>query len=213
LNKITSVKATKPIFLAIVLVAGIIAVLSSSFSFMTEEAKAESEYGMDSYNNKYKDDNSNAENIECSNINININTAEDNDVFSRTFNDDNNGQQLSANTFGNNERNNGFKQNDEDVLVKCIQNNNNSSSPEPQTCECFTINLDEQQIIDVERVLVATTNIPTLEEFCADLSNPDLPNENKLVSLGLVLTFAGIDVELIQTIGECLGIEFPSPLM
>jgi hypothetical protein len=46
---------------------------------MTEEAKAEPEYGIDSYN-KYND-NYNVEKIECSNVNININT-DDNDLFS-----------------------------------------------------------------------------------------------------------------------------------
>ena len=107
-----------------------------------EEAKAESEYGMDSYN-KYNDS-YNVEKIECSNINININT-EDNNLFSLTPND-NNGQQLSANAFGNNEGNNGFKQNDEDVLVKCIQNNNNGSQ-EPLTCEeCFEVALNDDEL-------------------------------------------------------------------
>ena len=97
------------------------------------------EYGMDSY--KKYNDNYNAENIECSNINININT-EDNDRFSRTPNV-NNGKQLSANAFGNYEGNNGFKQNDEDVVLKCIQNNNNGNDTngEVDTClECFALN-------------------------------------------------------------------------
>lgn len=160
-----------------------------------EEAKAESEYGMDSYN-KYNDS-YNVEKIECSNINININT-EDNDLFSLTPND-NNGQQLSANAFGNNEGNNGFKQNDEDVLVKCIQNNNNGSQ-EPLTCEeCFEVALNDDELsvllAFIERVgIIGLTNL--CERFDDSIPESDIREALEVT--------VGLNQERIDRLIECL---------
>ena len=184
------------------------------------EAKAEPEYGMNSYK-EYKD-NSNVEKIECSNINIHNNgiNTRDADVLSRTpdgnglettANTDN-GQQLSTHVFGNNERNNGFKQNDEDVVVKCIQNNNNGrgggdGKGESPCEECFTKFLTEEQLAVVELALEPgiditiggeSITIDSLLELCTELevATPDelMATLNAVFRSIVLEAFGDIDV-------------------
>ena len=154
MSKIILTKKTSPIFLAIVLVAGTIFTFSPSFMIPGAQAflmdnSYKPDYGMDSYEDKHsygKDnsyykskDSSNVivKKIKCNNININLNgfNGVELNALSPSLNglattanaeEGSDGQQLSANAFGNNERNNnGFKQNDKDFVSVCININNN----------------------------------------------------------------------------------------
>ena len=141
MNKIKSTNKIRAVFLAVVIVAGTFALISSAFIV---GAQAYPDYGMDNkkYESKYSsygtDNNSYdkskkdfiVKKVECDNININTNGLDfsgdsiGNSIAAQAAEEDY-GQQLSANAFGNSERNNGYKQNDEDVVVKCIQTNTN----------------------------------------------------------------------------------------
>jgi hypothetical protein len=222
LKKLLITSKINTLFLAFVLVAGMIVVSSSSSSFMTE-AKAEPEYGMDSYK-EYKD-NSNVEKIECSNININNNGIDtrDADLFSETHDGDGlettantaeeyNGQQLSSQSIGNNERNNGFKQNDEDVKVVCKYNNNNdeggqgNQTEEPTCEECFTQNLNTTEL-NIFLTFLSNTDLENLEGYCEEfLSNTTLTNDVRVFFFELLFNVLEIDNEAIFDCLEELGI-------
>ena len=151
-NKIISSTKINTIFLAIVLVAGTIAGISSPSSFIIGvEAQTETEYG---YNKSYKPtaypdnnnyqklkDNVSIEKIKCNNININFignNTGDitlgNNGRLTQTAaagaEDD-----LSANSFGGSGYNDettygydeGYNNNNPDIGFECIINNNNTN--------------------------------------------------------------------------------------
>ena len=237
-------------FLAIVLVLGIIATVSPSFMFGAQ-AELEDEldnnykksYGKDNYksteypsyekDNSYQSkDSSNViiKKIKCNNINVNLNGFNGIEVNAlppalNGLATDDEAQaadegEIGASFSGSGERNtNGYQHNDKDFRFVCINNNDFvvvEEEEEPPTCEeCFTENLDEQQIIELKRVLALTDLTPTLEAFCDLLSNPNVPNEAKLLVLGGAFVGANIDNELSIIIAECLEdlgiIELPSP--
>ena len=236
-------------FLAIVLVLGIIATVSPSFMFGAQ-AELEDEldnnykksYGKDNYksteypsyekDNSYQSkDSSNViiKKIKCNNINVNLNGFNGIEVNAlppalNGLATDDEAQaadegEIGASFSGSGERNtNGYQHNDKDFRFVCINNNDFVvvEEEEPPTCEeCFTENLDEQQIIELKRVLALTDLTPTLEAFCDLLSNPNVPNEAKLLVLGGAFVGANIDNELSIIIAECLEdlgiIELPSP--
>jgi hypothetical protein len=244
LNKIVSIKSNA-IFLAIVLVAGTIAVFSPSF-IIEVEAQAESEYyGMDNRYNSYepeaeypsykpdykpeypsygKDNNSNHKSkkdsssinkINCitNNVNINGNNAGNVSIGNK-------GQgYLDAYSFGGGYYGEGYN-NKQGKGFDCIINNNNNNTnvvaggggivtiPEPQTCEeCFTFNLNEQQINALEDAITQSGGgvLFTIEDFCEGfLMSPNVENSFKLEVLELRLDESRIPDAIQQIIIECL---------
>jgi hypothetical protein len=180
LNKIKSTNKIRSVFLAVVIVAGTFALISPAFIV---GAQAYPDYGMD--NKKYGTDNNSydkskkdviVKKVECENININTNGLDfsgdsiGNSIAAQAAEEDY-GQQLSANAFGNSERNNGFKQNDEDVVMKCIQNNNDGEKGKPEEPTTGTLRVTKQIICNVEQVSAgisiqqAATPCQALEEL------------------------------------------------
>ena len=255
MNKIVSIKNTSAIFLAIVLIAGTIALSPTFFMVGTAQASSNDEKDYDKYDKKssyekdnyksteypsYEKDNSYDKSkdssnviikkIKCNNINVNLNGFNGIEVNAlppalNGLATDDEAQaadegEIGASFSGSGERNtNGYQHNDKDFRFVCINNNDFvvvEEEEEPPTCEeCFTENLDEQQIIELKRVLALTDLTPTLEAFCDLLSNPNVPNEAKLLVLGGAFVGANIDNELSIIIAECLEdlgiIELPSP--
>ena len=114
-SKIVSIKRFSAIFLAIVLVTGTIAAISSSSLSFMRSAQAQPSYysydddGMDyNNNNYYKSEKDNSKNIninqiKCINDNININGENAGDV-----NAGNKGQVQAGSSLGYGETNNGY---------------------------------------------------------------------------------------------------------
>ena len=143
MRKIISIKKINSIFLITVLIAGTIVLSSPSFMI---GAQAESEYyGMN--NNYYKSEDRSVT-IDCNNFNINPNglkrdaftgsnvadglnplAQEESMSSSSSDNDDNEG--IRANSIINSDERNSQYKLDEDVVVKCLYNNDNEISPTP----------------------------------------------------------------------------------
>jgi hypothetical protein len=191
LNNNISAKRNSAIFLATVLVAGIISL--SSPSFMTNvSAQSESYYGMDNNNyksqygqDKYKSKDSNSvfvKKINCNNVNVNVNGLELNGLPPSLGGLLNGGEaedegQYGANSYGSNgyggqlsgyDNKNSFK-------FVCINNNNNTvigggeslpptppTPPEPP--EPTTANL----------AVTKTTNCELGTPFCTPPPNPQI---------------------------------------
>ena len=204
MNKIVSTKRTSATFLAIVLVAGTIALLSSP-SFMTKgEAQAQPYYGMDNDYKSQKDSSKSVfiNKLKCINTNININGENTGNI-----NIGNKGQVGTAEEGyydGYSNKDKGFD---------CTINNNNTNTnlvgngnqTEPLTCEeCFIENLNEEQLNNVT-IALSVSRVGNLEGLCEALSNTTFTNQEKLVALSALFTNAGItDVDAILRVLECL---------
>ncbi|HJU59046.1 MAG TPA: hypothetical protein VJ583_04810 [Nitrososphaeraceae archaeon] len=224
-NKLTSsTKKSSAIFLATILIAGIIAL--SFPSFMTGSAQAQPYYGMDNNyqkiygkDNIYKSkDSVDIKKIKCNNINININTGNATDG-----NGDN-----GNTTNGNGNTTDGVKKIKRDGFTFiCINNNNNEAGaggnvtePEPETCEeCFTTILTGEELNDL---ISGTVLFTTLEELC-NFIDTNFENESQRLFISQYLfdaaddvgISAGISAGKINSILDCLeeiyGVDFPRP--
>ena len=184
-SKIVSSKITSAIFLAIVLVAGTIAAissLSSSPSFMIN-AQAQPYHGVDNSYEKSKDISSKSisvNKVKCINDNININGVNSGDV-----NVGNKGQVATSNAEGNldaysSDSSEGYYYDDDyKKLFDCIINNNNNNTNivtggagnvtdgngnVTDTCDtdvraCFDARLNDTQLQDIEDLFPFTTTI------------------------------------------------------
>ena len=145
MRKLIPIKKINALFLTIVLIAGTIAVFSPSFMI---GAQAESEYyGMN--NNNYYKSKDRSVTIDCNNFNINpnglkrdaftgsnvadgLNPLAQEESISSSYNDDNEG--ISVNSIVNRDERNSQYKLDEDVVVKCLYNNDNEIPPPPPPC-------------------------------------------------------------------------------
>jgi endonuclease/exonuclease/phosphatase family metal-dependent hydrolase len=176
LNKLISIKINE-IFLAIILVTGIIAL--SSPSFMIGTAQAQPYYGMDSYKSGYgydHDDNNNypekssdvnIQNIECVNTNINVNELDITQLPQET-----NGlatAEAAANEESNldganmqSDKDFGDRINfDKNFINICINLNNNQQIEQIKGNPLTLMTWNIYQGADLSRIFVATTE----EEF------------------------------------------------
>jgi hypothetical protein len=227
-NKIVSTKSISSIFLGIVLVAGTITAI---FPFI-KTAQAQPYYEFNNYgppeypDNRYqksygKDDNRDKSKdiksidinkIKCINTNININGNNAGNIslgnkgaaegYSGAYSSGSNGYSDK----GYSKQDKGFE---------CIINNNNtnlvggSNQTEPLlTCEeCFTENLNEEQLNNLTDVL-SRSLVVNLEGLCEQLSNATLTNQQKLFGLSAIFINAGItietDADTILRVLECL---------
>ena len=223
--KIVSSKRTSTIFLAIVLVAGTITALSSSF--MTN-AQAQSYYGNNNgYKSQYQlsyrpeynelqyppygeDDREtskdskivNINKIKCINNNININGVNSGDI-----NIGNKGGvteeegYLGANSYSGEGYNNGHSKKDKGF--DCVINNNNtninlvggSNQTEPLTCEECFTENLSPGQLNNLTNVLSNSDLKDLEGLCELLSNSTLTNQQKLFILSAIFINAGIMIE------------------
>lgn len=208
MNKKVSIKRTSAIFLAtVILVAGIIG--TGLYS------------PLNSYGEIYK-------NAKCDNTNVNINGIDQEQIQRQdvtndlgTENTGLTGQELTpeeamnalSNGNGNGEPLLNIVKN---IVNVCINDNENeltgiftgeqNQAINPLTCEeCFTTVLDENQLMQLQDFLSAI-GVVDLNGFCELLSDPTVPNENKLfaVLISLIVGAGVEDVDQLNRILECL---------
>jgi hypothetical protein len=199
-----NVTTAKPsaIFLAIVLVAGIIALSSPSFN---PGAQAQEYYGMDrDYKKSDKKDVNVKKSIKCNNINVNVNGLEL-DVLppflTHLAASEADEGERGASTYGSyGDGQSSYDRNS--FKFVCISNNNNinvgEETPEPLTCvECFESVFTEPEIIALE-----TGFGDTLEQECdnaADVVVFESDVENRIEEI-----LGPIEEERFNNLVECL---------
>ena len=212
MNKIVSIKNTNAIFLATVLVIGIIALSSPSF-IIGVNAQGEPYYGMENNHKKSYGKDVSVNPIKCNNINVNLNGFNGlklnvlptslNALATDEAQAADEGRESSS--FGNGERNNnGYQHNDKDFRFVCINNNNfevvedETTPTEPLTCEeCFHKFLIQEQI----NVFLAFKSFDNLAELCFDLDKGETEEARFIEDLGDALD---IPEETAQNLIECL---------
>ena len=174
------------LFLSAILVAGIVALLNSSF--MTASAQAEPYYGMDKDRKSYGKDAS-VKSIKCNNINVNVNGLELNVLpqFLTGLVSDGKADE-GAYSYGGGNGNYGSESlgSDKDFKFVCINNNNNTVigegeepiPPETSACiDCFSV-LNQTQIGRLLAIVGATS----VEVYCELLlATPNSPAESLAV--------------------------------
>lgn len=192
-------------------------------------------YGYDKdYKSKDKEKNSiSISNINCNTVNFNFvnndigNVSIGNSGIVGTASDDGTNGALSGNANGNN-GGYGYQKGKDITCIANINNNNtniitNDNTTDdngngPLICEeCFTFNLNEQQINALENAITRTGGgvLFTIEDFCEGfLMSPNVENSFKLQVLELRLDESGIPDDVQQIIIECLeDLEIIEPLI
>jgi hypothetical protein len=159
--------------------------------------------------------------VKCNNINVNLNGIDVNigglpingpvtDPVAVAQEEDDD-EEIESNSIESNEDEsyeykNGKSYSGADSIV-CINNNNNIvGEEEPElTCEeCFTENLDEEQLENLTSLLTRT-DVEDLEGLCEALSDPTLSNQEKFNGLAIIFSAAEItDEDAFFKVLECL---------
>ena len=188
-------------------------------------------YYQPEYRDTYSKDKNHLPNViiqknNCINTNINIQGVEITTLpipaDTLTSQLQNSGQAGTEDTSDNfHDKENNANNNGKNLVNICKITNLNgqiSSNPPDGTegCEeCFTNNLDEQQIDAVEAVLAQLSENPdaSIEDLCESILNSGVPNEAIVLGIEGILELANIPSEEIETILECLNdlgiIEYP----
>jgi hypothetical protein len=230
--KVLQARENKALFLAIIFIFGIISSIHPLFMEVRAEShykiddSDKSKYSADNYKN-YKVSSSSVKNIECNNINANVNGFNGVGINAlptalRGLASDE-GQaadedEVSASSFGSDGgRPSGSET---DSILVCINNNTNDVQgnilnrnekiPEPLTCEeCFIESLTKGQL---DRIIIATLYLSegelSFKEVCkilADKGNDDfLTNEDKLIIFNAIFDRANISSQVRTPIVDCL---------
>jgi hypothetical protein len=196
-------------------------------SYDKDDYKSEySSYGKydDRDYDKYKKDSNNifVKKVKCNNINVNLNGIDvniglpNNDpvtnpvALAQEVEDDD--EEIESNSIESDE-DESYKGRDRqsdsntNSRIVCINNNNNIvGEEEPEiTCEeCFTENLDEEQLENLTNLLTRT-DVEDLEGLCEALSDSTLTNLEKFNGLAIIFSAAEItDEDAFFKVLECL---------
>jgi hypothetical protein len=171
------------------------------------------------YDKSKKDSNSvSIKKVKCNNINVNLNGIDvnigglpntDPVALAQEVEDDD--EEIESNSIEN-DNDESYKDRDgksdsnTNSRIICINNNNNIVGEEPElTCEeCFTENLNDEELENLIQILTLI-DLEDLEGICEALSDPTFSNQEKILGLVLLLSIATDgDVDTIRDILECL---------
>jgi len=159
----------------------------------------------------------NLQNIKCVSSNVNVNgvdiTQIPQDGTATTAEANKVGEDPDVGNTQNGDRIGDRINFDKNLVNICINSNQNEQvkitadeENEEQTCkDCFSI-LSYKQIQGIKAALSDQSEgkVTTIEEFCEQLSNNAITNEDKLSGFETILTLADISLDTQQTILKCL---------
>jgi hypothetical protein len=211
LNKIVSIKKTNAIFLAIVLVAGTIAMSLPSFM---ASAQAQQDYGIENnYDKKSNGKDVSVKSIKCNNVNVNVNGLELNVLPPSLANllQGDKGERGSGSYENDGEIYEGGPSGSEgDFKLICINNNNNTVVEEEEPLVPTTatlkvtkqINCEDQIEGDCDDLLELVNENDYI--FQVEGNNPDPSSPFPGSSTGTDVTLGPGDYVVSETVGETL---------
>jgi len=186
-------------------------------SYDKDDYKSEySSYGKyeDRDHDKYKKESNSSVNIKkvkCNNVNVNLNGIDVNiglpnnepitepiSVAEEDYDEEIESNSIESDKDESYEGKEGKSDFGTDSRIVCINNNNNiviEESPEQLSCEeCFTENLNDEQLENLTSVLTLTA-VEDLEGLCESLSDPTISNQEKFNGLAIIFSVAEITDE------------------